>query len=227
MSAPTTERPTETYPSGSPARRRRSLLLAVAALVVVAAAGSSLALANRPALPSAAVAPASQEPVQEPPGVAVEDGDGQAAEQPRPGADGGAVPGPGGAAGQAPVLADGVHHAYITRVDPERDRITVDVVQRFVDDDAVEAAIADGRSRQEARYLHTWLRNENPRLRTLPLAADLRVELWQGCEGGGDDRRAVLDRLADSARRGGHYYTLTVAGGQVQRIQERQIAHAC
>src|SRR5215207_11029234 len=70
------------------------------------------------------------------------------------------------AAPGAAVLADGVHHAHIRKVDVANGRLTVDVVQAFFDGDAVKAAIADGRSREEAQYLPVWLRNENPRLRT-------------------------------------------------------------
>ena len=33
-----------------------------------------------------------------------------------------------------------------------------------------EAAVADGTSQSDAKYLTTYVRNENPRLRTLPLA---------------------------------------------------------
>ena len=59
----------------------------------------------------------------------------------------------------------------------------VDVVQVFNDDEAVKAAIADGKSPAEAKYLTTWVRNENPRLRTLPLAGDLEaILLRDACE---------------------------------------------
>ena len=72
----------------------------------------------------------------------------------------------------------------------------VDVVQVFNDDKAVKAAIADGKTPAEAKYLTGWVRNENPRLRTLPLAGGLDVRLLGGCEESGSDRAAVLSRLA-------------------------------
>ena len=65
--------------------------------------------------------------------------------------------------------------AYITKV--SNSRIVVDDVQVFHDDAAVKAAIADGKSPAGAKYLTTWVRNENSRLRTLPLAGDLDIQL--------------------------------------------------
>ena len=59
-----------------------------------------------------------------------------------------------------------------------------------------------------------WLRNQNPRLRTLPLAADLKVDFYQS----GDekpDRRAVLEQLAGNVRLGLYFHTLTVRDGVV------------
>ena len=60
----------------------------------------------------------------------------------------------------------------------------VDLVQVFHDQAAVDEAIADGQSRNDAQYLSTYVRNENPRLRTLTLAGNVRVELL-----GGDAKR--------------------------------------
>ena len=126
------------------------------------------------------------------------------------------------------MLEDGDHPAYITKVDSANDRVVVDVVQVFSDDEAVKAAIADGETPAEAKYLTGWVRNENPRLRTLPLAADLKVDLLGTCEESGSDREAVLTRLAANAKRKGNYYfMLTVSDGTVERIQERLAINAC
>jgi hypothetical protein len=226
MSAPTLDRPpgnSQSTSSGARRRRRPLLLVVATSLVVVAAAvGTSLALANRsPRPPATAVAtPGAVTPNQPAGQVADQDTD---ANQPTASD---RNTGAGTGVEQAPVLPDGTHHAYINKVDAGKDRIVVDVVQRFVDDEAVEAAIADGKSREEARFLTTWIRNQNPRLRTLPLAADLRVDLFQGCEEP-TTRKALLDKLAANARSGAYYYTLTVSGGAVSRIQERVAGNAC
>ena len=70
-------------------------------------------------------------------------------------------------------------------------------------------------------------RNENPRLRTLTLAGNVRVELLGGdCEAPLSHK---LSELAAHARSGAssNYYALTVTGGAVQRIQELRTGNAC
>jgi hypothetical protein len=211
-------------PSGPSAgrRRRTQLVLVASALVVVAAAvGTSLAIATRPIQRPAAAevpeAPAGQ------PAVAGQ----QATRTPAPAdADADATSAP--AATGALALDDGDHDAYITGVDAANHRIAVDVVQVFHDARAVKEAVADGKSQAEAKFLTTWVRNENPRLRTLPLAGDVQVKLRDTCGEGGDDQNAQLTRLAANARLNGtYYYTLTVDDGTVERIQERLAVNAC
>ena len=231
MSAPTLDRHPGSSQAGSSEGRRRGrkqLILVASALTVLAlAVGTSLALATRPV--------ARQDPAGVTPAAAAEDqnavaGEGSAAGQ---GQDAAGTAGGTGSGGQAsgteaaaPVLPDGDTTAYITKV--ASDRIVVDVVQVFNDDKAVKAAIADGKKPSEAKYLTGWVRNENPRLRTLPLAGGLDVRLLGGCEESGSDRAAVLSRLADHAKRKGPYYfTLSVADGKVKRIQEHLAINAC
>jgi hypothetical protein len=233
MSAPILDRPPATSPSAS--RRRRLLLLVVASLLVVAAVGTGVALASRPSTRPAVAAvdadtvrqnqPAGQpgDHSTKPDGQREPNQSSQAASDTKPRDSG---PRPVDTARNATVLPDGVHHALIRRVDVANDRITVDVVQRFLDGDAVKAAIADGKPREEARYLIVWLRNENPRLRSLPLATNLRVDFFQSCDES-PDRRSLLRKLAGNARLGVYFYTLTVRDGSVHAIKERQITPAC
>jgi hypothetical protein len=228
MSAPNLTQAPEHPASTSGRRGRRPLGLLVAACLVVAGAavGTTVALAGRD--PGPAVA-----------GGAGQVTAGQPAAQP---ADGGQVKANGtskddlrskdgardsrdSVAGAA-VLADGVHHSLIRKVDVTHDRITVDVVQLFLDGDAVKAAIADGKPRPQAEVMTVYLRNQNPRLRTLPLASDLKVDFYQSCDEQ-PDRRAVLEQLAGNARLGVYFYSLTVRDGAVHAIKERQIQPAC
>jgi hypothetical protein len=126
-----------------------------------------------------------------------------------------------------PVLADGAYPGYIRQVNTRGDYVVVDLVQVFHDKAAVEAAIADGQSRDTAQYLYTYLRNQNSRLRTLRLGDGLRVNLLGAdCEA---PISAKLNTLAAHIRSGAnqYYYQLTVTGGAVQRIQELRIANAC
>jgi hypothetical protein len=123
-----------------------------------------------------------------------------------------------------PVLADGHYDSYIRTVDPARNRLVVDLVQVFHDQAAVDAAIADGKSREVAQVLYTYIRNQNPRLRTLPLDHNLRLDLLGGCEAPISQK---LSTLAAHARTRGSYYTLTVAAGAVHQIKEQQATPAC
>jgi len=229
MSAPTLDRHPGSAQAGSSEGRRRGrkqLILVASALIVLAlAVGTSLALATRPVARQApgtlAVAAEDQNAVA---GQAPAAGQGQDATATAGGTGSGNEQ--SGTEAAAPVLPDGDTTAYITKV--ASDRIVVDVVQVFNDDKAVKAAIADGKPPAEAKYLTGWVRNENPRLRTLPLAGGLDVRLLGGCEESGSDRAAVLSRLADHAKRKGPYYfTLSVADGKVKRIQEHLAINAC
>jgi hypothetical protein len=229
MSAPTLDRHPGSSQAGSSEGRRRGrkqLILVASALIVLAlAVGTSLALATRPVARQASGTPA----------VAAEDQNAVAGQAPAAGQGQDATATAGGTGSSnsqsateaaAPVLPDGDTTAYITKV--ASDRIVVDVVQVFNDDKAVKAAIADGKPPAEAKYLTGWVRNENPRLRTLPLAGGLDVRLLGGCEESGSDRAAVLSRLAAHAKRmGPYYFTLTVADGKVKRIQEHLAINAC
>jgi hypothetical protein len=223
MPAPIFDRDQATSPSASATRRRLPLLVLASLLVVGAVAGTGVALATRPSAAPPAVGTSTSTSTSGDTGTGA-----VARTQPSSPTAEPADRGPASVdtARNAAVLPDGTHHAYIRRVDIDRDRITVDVVQLFLDGDAVKAAVADGKSRQEAQYLMVWLRNQNPRLRTLPLAADLRVDFHHSCEES-SDRRAVLTKLAASARLGVYFYSLTVRDGAVHAIKERQITPAC
>lgn len=242
MSAPTLDRhpgSSQSGPSAGQRRRRKQLVLVASALIALAVAvGTSLAVATRPVdRQTAQAGPAHAAAAGDQNANAGQDdantGQGQTAQPDQnapappateqgPGAD----PDPAGTDGTAPALEDGEHPAYITKVSSSQ--LVVDVVQVFHDDAAVKAAIADGKSPADAKYLTTWVRNENPRLRTLPLAADLDIRLRDACGDPGDDRQALLAKLAANAKLGGtYYYLLTVDDGKVERIEERLAVNAC
>jgi len=129
-----------------------------------------------------------------------------------------------------PVLADGRYDSYIRTVDRHRNRLTVDLVQVFDGQAARDAAIADGMTPDKAQYLGVYVRNQNPRLRTLPLARDLRLDLRGGdCEA---PLNHQLTKLATDARSMSgstptYYFPLTVRGGAVHQVQEFLAINAC
>jgi hypothetical protein len=128
-----------------------------------------------------------------------------------------------------PVLSDGRYDAFIRQVNTRGDYLVVDLVQVFEGQAAVDAAVADGQSRDTAQVLYTYIRNQNPRLRTLPLASDLRLDLHGGCEEPVSRQLAKLaaDARAMSGPDHTYYFTLTVAGGAVHRVQEFVAINAC
>ncbi|HSO51210.1 MAG TPA: hypothetical protein VL330_00335 [Actinomycetes bacterium] len=226
MSAPTLDRHPGSSQAGSSEsrRRRRTLVLVASALIVLAlAVGTSLAIATRPVARQAPAAAATEDQ-----NANTDQGQNETQGQDATGTAGGTGSGSEGSGAETatPVLPDGDTTAYITKV--ASDRIVVDVVQVFHDDQAVKAAVADGRSPSDAKYLTTYVRNENPRLRTLPLAGDLEVKLRDACGEPGNNREAQLTRLAaNAALRGTYYYTLSVSDGTVERIEERLAINAC
>jgi hypothetical protein len=240
MSAPTLDRTTADFqPTAAASRRRRRpllLLIAASLLLIAGVVGTTLALVDRPAgQPTVAAGTGDPAAADQPTGQDV----GQSARPERP-ADADRPTGSGldtstgqdtnsggGTDQDAPFLADGSHDVYIKRVDQARNRLVIDVVQVFHDDAAVKAAIADGRSPEEARYLTTWVRNENPRLRFQQLADNLSVRFRDTCGEPAGSREAMLSRLAENARQGIFYYTLTVSGGNVTKIQEQLAVNAC
>ena len=128
------------------------------------------------------------------------------------------------------MLADGRYPSYIRTVDRDRNRLTVDLVQVFDGQAARDTAIADGMARDKAQYLGVYVRNQNPRLRTLALARDLRLDLRGGdCEA---PRNHQLTKLATDARSMSgaihtYYFTLTVQAGAVHEIHEFLAINAC
>jgi hypothetical protein len=131
---------------------------------------------------------------------------------------------------QMPVLADGRYNSYIRTVDRDHNRLVVDLVQVLDGQAARDAAIADGMARDQAQYLGVYVRNQNPRLRTLPLADDLRLDLRGGdCEAPLNHQLAKLatDARAMSGPLHTYYFTLTVRGGAVHQVQEFLAINAC
>jgi hypothetical protein len=131
---------------------------------------------------------------------------------------------------KAPVLADGHYDSYIRTVDTRNQRLVVDLVQVFQGQAAIDAAIADGLPRDQAQVLYVWVRNQNPRLRTLAIAKDMGLDLLPGdCIESRNHQFAKLikDSRTMSNSRPAYYFTLTVAGGAVHHIQEDKTFNAC
>jgi hypothetical protein len=216
MSAPMLDQTPANQSMPTPPRRRpRALIVLTVGTLVVAAVGVGVgvALANRPAPATPAPTAEREEPAAATP-----------AEARRTPAAAPAIT----AAQPAAVLADGRHDVFIRKLDTRRGTVVVDVVQVFKDADATRAAIEDGRDRDTAKFLPVYVRNQNPRLRTLPLASGFEADLLGGCEDSTRTRERLLDKLSRNAGIAGvYYYTLTVDGGAVRRIDENLAVNAC
>jgi hypothetical protein len=232
----TTLHETPTRPSSPRPPRRRPVALFVAGAVLVAAIGSGAALAlggrnadrsdqaAAAAQPVAAQATKAATPTPASRGTASgqrQQGSGSGQEQ---------SSNPSGSPKREGVttLADGRYDAYVRKVDPDRELIVVDLVQVFTGDAAVRAAIEDGMDRSAAEVRDTYVRNQNPRLRTLEMAGGVRLNLIGSCESTGQE--ALFTKLIEDATYGQgqlFYYTLHVRGGVVQQIDEHQAQPAC
>ncbi len=200
-----------------PARIITAVTLAAAAAV----AGSYFAVSTAHRSAAAPTAPVTAPPLQSTPTHPVD-----LPQPPGPTSPGPIDPVPA----PRPVLADGRYDSYIRAVDSGRNRLVVDLVQVFEGQAAVDAAITDGMARDQAQVLYVWVRNQNPRLRTLPLARDVRLDLLPGdCIESRNQQFAKLikDSRAMSNSRPAYFFTLTVAGGVVHSIQEDKTFNAC
>ena len=226
MSAPILDQAPAHQPMPTPPRRRRralTLLIAGTLVLLATGIGVSVAIASRPT-PTASPSAPTEQPVAATPDTQP----GPTQQQPTEDQQ---TPAPGGGdttTRKPAALADGQHPAYIRKLDTRGGTVVVDVVQVFKDKAAVDAAIQDGKPRDQAQYLAVYVRNENPRLRTLPLASGFQVDLHGSCEDSTLSRQQLLNKLASNARIAGtYYYLLTVKDGAVQRIDERLAINAC
>jgi hypothetical protein len=127
---------------------------------------------------------------------------------------------------QPAVLVDGRHPVIIKTVDPDRRTITFDLIQFYQGDEATREAARD---HQESPPPNDYyIRNLNPRLRTLPVWADAPITtntLTAGYTGSATKNvRLPLDRLAIVLPHdGGGLFWITVRHDQVVKIAEQYL----
>jgi hypothetical protein len=124
-------------------------------------------------------------------------------------------------------LADGVYPTYVRAVDIQGATITVDVLQTFFGSAAHQAAIEDGVPWHDVQFDPVYIRNENPLLRTLPVAEDARIKLMGTCEA--PSRQIGLTELRHETTPFTHtfYYDVTMAAGTVVGIVQKIAISAC
>jgi hypothetical protein len=129
--------------------------------------------------------------------------------------------------GQRVVLPDGRHPVRITTVDPDRRTITFDLIQLYWGDDAAREAAKDHKESPPPNDY--YIRNVNPRLRTLPVRADATITtntLTAGYTGSATKGiRLPLWRLAIvmQATHNSPPFWITVHHGEVVKITEQYV----
>jgi hypothetical protein len=124
------------------------------------------------------------------------------------------------------VLADGRHPVHLKTIDPDRRTITFDLIQFFTGDAATKAAAEDGKESPPPNDY--YIRNVNPRLRILPVAADapitVNVLAAQATGSATKDVSVTLAKLASYFPNAGKPpFWITVAQGQVTKIAEQYL----
>jgi hypothetical protein len=205
---------------GSARGRRRIVLIVAGALALGLSVGGIGAVLARGSSPSqtrpVAVSPVTPTPV--PPPAVTTPSPSVAPTQPTPSAE----PAPDPTA-----LADGVYPTFVRAVDVQGATVTVDVLQVFVGAERHQAAIEDGVRWENVMYDPVYIRNENPLLRTLPVAQDVHIKLMGVCMIG--DRQVGLTRLRRETTPFNEtfYYEATILDGSVVRIEQKIAVSAC
>jgi hypothetical protein len=121
------------------------------------------------------------------------------------------------------VLADGRHPVILKSIDSSRRTITFDLIQMYWGDEATREAAKD---HQESPPPNDYyIRNVNPKLRTLPVRTDAPITVntiatWTGSAT--KNVSVTLDRLATLDTDGAVFY-LTVHHDQVVKIAQQYL----
>jgi hypothetical protein len=128
---------------------------------------------------------------------------------------------PGDTSNSEPVvLANGRHPVLLKTIDPGRGRITFDLIQFYQGDQATTQAAKD---HQESPPPNDYyIRNVNPKLRTLPVQADATITANQ-LAGSNQDVPVTLAKLATLTHERSPVFWLTVRHDQVVKIGEQWV----
>ena len=122
----------------------------------------------------------------------------------------------------ADVLADGTSFGYLESIDTKARTIRFDLAQLFEGDAAVAAAKADGQIPADQDFIENdyYIRNVNPKLRTVPLASGVTIKVLMN-PGSPDESTGNLTTLAGNlADYPKMPVTLVVSGGKVNSLTE-------
>ena len=126
----------------------------------------------------------------------------------------------GATSNEPAVLADGRHPVLLKAIDAGRGTVTFDLVQWYFGEDAAREAAKD---HQESPPPNDYyVRNVNPKLRTLPVRADATITANQ-VAGSNQDVPVTLDKLATLTQEYSPVFWITVRHDQVLKISEQWV----
>jgi hypothetical protein len=140
------------------------------------------------------------------------------------------APAPGDSTNTPPVvLVDGRHTVYLKAVDPNRRTIRFDLIQVYGGDDALREAAKD-HPEASPEQVRQWvpngdyIRNINPKLRTLPVPSDAPITVitlaWGNGHNSSEEHIPVTLAKLATYMPTGLPFSITVRHGQVVKIAE-------
>ena len=128
---------------------------------------------------------------------------------------------PAGQQAEPTDMANGRHPVILKQVSVSGRTVTFDLVQWFDGDAATKAAAEDGEESPPPNDY--YIRNVNPRLRTLPVAPDARLSLSGVTLGQGGADSTEVDLATVAAKGPNHVFWATVQGGRIVALEEQYV----
>ncbi|HET7518088.1 MAG TPA: hypothetical protein VFN05_10395 [Actinomycetes bacterium] len=132
------------------------------------------------------------------------------------------APAPADTTPQPVVLADGRHPVLLKSVDPNRRTIRFDLIQLYFGEEARREELRDHDTRYPAPN-DVYLRNVNPRLRTLPVRAGAPISILDNDFAATDGYVSLAKLAAVLPRQSSMPFWITVRNGQVVKLSEQYI----
>ena len=123
---------------------------------------------------------------------------------------------------QPVVLVDGRHPVFLKSVDPAAGSVTFDLIQLYFGEDAIREELKDHDTQYPAPN-DVYLRNVNPRLRTLSVRSGATISVLDNNFDATDGYVSLAKLAAALPRQGTMPFWITVRHGQVVKIVEQYI----
>jgi hypothetical protein len=123
---------------------------------------------------------------------------------------------------QPVMLADGRHPVLLKAVDPANRLITFDLIQLYFGEEARREELKDHDTQYPAPN-DVYLRNVNPRLRSLPVRAGATISVLDNDFAATDGSVSLTKLAAVLPRQNSMPFWITVRHGQVVKIVEQYI----